>query len=108
MVLLDPVCATPTPDVLRPPMRELFSDCDFLYTKRQYSMHIERLRQLEKQYENLKVRFVSELPDNTLLYVKEDAGVIMAKANASETAFVINERNMINAFWDYMKKRVLI
>ena len=108
LVLLDPVCATPTPDVLRPPMRELFSDCDFLYTKRQYSMHIERLRQLEKQYENLKVRFVSELPDNTLLYVKEDAGVIMAKANASETAFVINERNMINAFWDYMEKRVLI
>ena len=39
---------------------------------------------------------------------KEDAGVIMAKTNAPETAFVISERNMINAFRDYIEKRILL
>ncbi|MBQ0037207.1 MAG: hypothetical protein KBS74_00885 [Clostridiales bacterium] len=108
LVLLDPECAHFTPATLHPPMRELFSAGDYTYTKEQYGMHIARLRQLEKQYENLKVHFVSDLADNTLLYVKEDMGAIMAKSDAPKTAFVINERNMINTFWDYMEKRVLI
>ena len=62
---------------------------------------------MENQYENLTIHFVNEFADNTLLYIKEDTGVIMAKTNSPETAFVISERNMINAFWDYMEKRVL-
>ena len=56
----------------------------------------------------MTIHFVNELADNTLLYIKEDTGIIMAKANAPKTAFVINERNMINAFWDYMEKCMLI
>ena len=58
---------------------------------------------LEKQYENLSVSVRSDLAQNMLLYVKEDAGVVMAKTDAPMTAFVISERNMINALWDYMK-----
>ena len=107
LVLLDPECALLTPDVLRPSMCELFSACDFTYTKEQYLMHIDRLRQLEKQHENLKVCFARELADNTLLYIKEDTGVIMAKENTPKTAFLINDRNMVSAFWDYIEKHVL-
>jgi len=73
-------------------------------SKEQYAVHIEQLKQMTKQFENMNVRFVSELADNTLLYIKEDAGVIMAKTNAPMTAFVINDRNMINAFCDYIKR----
>ena len=36
-----------------------------------------------------------------------DSGVIMAKTNAHKTDFVINERNMTNAFWNYMEKHKL-
>lgn len=107
LALLNPELALLTPDALRPPMVEVFSIHDLTYTKEQYIMHIERLRQMEKQYENLSVNFRSEIADNTLLYMKEDTGVIMAKADAPVAAFVISERNMINAFWDYMEKRVL-
>ena len=106
-MLLDPECALLTPDVLHPSFGELYPDDYFSYTKEQYLSHIEFLKQMESKYENLKIHFVSELADNTLLYVKEDTGVVMTKANAPKTAFVINERNMIGAFWDYMEKRVL-
>lgn len=107
LTLLDPELALLTPDLLRLPMAEVFSIRDFTYTKEQYIMHIERLRHLEKQYENLRVTFRSELAGNTLFYVKEDAGAIMAKTDEPMAAFVISERNMINAFWDYLEKRVL-
>lgn len=102
LVLLDPERAILTPDMLRPSVSELFSDSNFPYTKEQYLVHIECLKQMEARYENLKVRFVSEFAEDTLLYAKEDTGVIMAKTSTPKTAFEINERNMINAFWDYM------
>lgn len=108
LVLPDPECTILTPDVFYPFSGELFSSNRFSYTKEQYLLHIDRLKQMENQYENLTIHFVNELADNTLLYIKEDTGVIMAKTNSPETAFVISERNMINAFWDYMEKRVLI
>ena len=108
LVLLDPECTILTPDVFYPFSGELFSSNRFSYTKEQYLLHIDRLKQMENQYENLTIHFVNELAGNTLLYIKEDTGVIMAKTNSPETAFVISERNMINAFWDYMEKRVLI
>ena len=107
LALLDPQLALLTPNVLRPPLAEVFAIGDFAYTSEQYAMHTERLMRLEKQYENLSVRFCSELAVNTLLYVKEDVGVIMAKTNAPMAAFLTNERNMINAFWDYLEKRLV-
>ena len=108
LVLLDAERAMLTPDALHPSAGEFLSGSSFSYTKEQYLLHIDRLKQMENRYENLTVHFVNELADNTLLYIKEDAGVIMAKANAPRTAFVINERNMINAFGDYMEKCMLI
>ena len=108
LVLPDPECTILAPDVHYPFSGELFSSNRFSYTKEQYLLHIDRLKQMENQYENLTIHFVNELAGNTLLYIKEDTGVIMAKTNSPETAFVISERNMINAFWDYMEKHVLI
>ena len=102
LALLDPESALLTEDSLFPLMEAVFSLRGLSYTKEQYMMHIERLKQMERQYENLTVTFRSRLADHTLLYVKEDTGVIMAKTDEPMAAFVINERNMINAFWDYL------
>lgn len=57
---------------------------------------------LERQYENLTVTLSSEPDFHTLLYVKDDAGVVMAKADMPLAAFITSERNMVNAFWDYL------
>lgn len=108
VTLLDPELALLTPDALRPLTAEVPSIPDFTYTKEQYMLHIERLRQMEEQHENLTVSFRSGLAGNTLLYAKEDAGVIMAKTDAPMAAFVINERNMISAFWDYLTKPTFV
>ncbi len=108
LVLLDPSCVLPATDAFCLSISELFSGCDIAYTKEHYLMHIERVKQMEKRYTNLRVCFVSELASNTLLYVKEDTGVIMAKSNPPKAAFAITDRNMINAFWDYMEKCVLV
>ena len=107
LILLDPECVILTQDVFFSPASELIFGENFAYTKEQYLLHIDHLKQMEKQYENLKVCFVNEIADNTLLYIKENTGIFMAKTNAPKIAFVINEQTMVSAFWDYMERRVL-
>lgn len=86
------------------PMGELFSADGFSYTPKQYRAHFDRLMRLEKQYDNLHVTVSAELDPNMLLYAKEDVGVLMAKTDTPTSAFVISERNMVNAFWGYMRQ----
>ena len=102
LMLLDPQLAVLTPELLRPLAVGGEAAAVLSYTKEQYALHIERLRHLEKQYENLCVRFCSDVAGNTVLYIKEGTGVIMAKIDAPMSAFVFNDPSMINAFWDYL------
>lgn len=106
MTLLEPELALLTPDTLCPPMAELFCASDFVYTKEQYKANIEQIRLLEKKYKNLTVKFSEKVENNTMLYVKEDVGVFMAKTDAPITVFTISERNMTGAFWDFMKNNM--
>ena len=82
LTLLDPEAALRTPEALFSLTTGSGSPRMLPYSGEQYALHIERLMQLEKQYERLHVRFRSDAAENTLLYVKEDAGVIMAKIDA--------------------------
>ena len=61
---------------------------------------------MEKKYENLTVNFSDNIASNTMLFVKEDIGVFMAKVDEPITVFTSNERNVINAFWDCMNKNL--
>lgn len=72
------------------------------YSNAQYLKHIKHLKLFENQFENLKIKFKSDLPDNIIVYVKDHCGVIIIKANPPQMAFVANESNMTNAFWDYL------
>ena len=108
LVLKDPECALRKPELLRPSVRGWFSGGSISYTREQYLAHIAGLKQMEREYENLKLCFVSGLADNMILYVKENTGVVMTKTDAPGTAFVIDERNLVNAFRDYIENCVLI
>lgn len=103
LTLLDPKLMLLTPKSLVLPMGELFHGEGLTLTREQYLACYDRLMKLEKQYENLSVSVRSDLAANMLLYVKEDAGVVMAKTDMPMTSFVISERNIINAIWDYLK-----
>ena len=102
ITLLDPKLTVLTPEFLCPLVVGSEATGVRSYTKEQYALHIDRLRQLEKRYENLQVRFRSDVVNNTALYVKADTGVIMAKIDAPMSAFVISDQSMVSAFWDYI------
>ena len=102
LTLLDPELAVLTPELLRPLAVGSEAAGMLICTKEQYAQHIARLRQLEKQYENLRVCFRSDISGNTALYAKEDTGVIMAKVDVPMSAFVISDQSMVSAFWDYL------
>ena len=102
LILLDPQIAALTPDLLHPLTVDSETVGVLSYTEEQYALHIHRLYQLEKQYENLRVSFRNDIAGNTVLYVKENIGVIMAKTDSPMSAFVSENRNMISAFRDYL------
>ncbi|WP_130838172.1 hypothetical protein [Lachnoclostridium sp. Marseille-P6806] len=104
LIILDPKTAPLSPAAFRPPLAEFFACPEFSCTHKQYMQHFEAMRKLEKKYDNLTVVLRNDLSPDMLLYVKEDAGVIMAKADPPISAFAISERNMVNAFWDYLKR----
>ena len=107
LVLLDPDEALKSPEKLCSIGSDIFEDGNRGYSAEQYLEHIDRLKKLEQQYENLRLFFVKELWGDTLLYVKDGAGAIMAKTSEPETAFVISDKNMTGAFRDYIEKSVL-
>ena len=104
LTLFDPKVALLRSDILYPFVTENNAICGVPYTKEQYLLHVDKLRRMEQQYDNLQINFRDDMPDNTMLYVKEDTGVIVAKLEVPQTAFLIRDRNMVNAFWDYVEK----
>ena len=102
VTLLDPALAVLAPEALCALATGSDTVRKLPYTNAQYAMHIDRLRQLQKQYENLRVRFRTDVSRNILLHVKENTGVIMEKTDRPISAFVFNDRTMIDAFWDYL------
>lgn len=102
LVLLNPTIVKTKDIVLCPSTADIFEFDNLSYSKEQYWEHIEHLKQLEKHYKNLTVTFRNDISKDMLLYAKDEIGVIMAKADKPVTAFVINERNMVNALWDYL------
>lgn len=91
------------PDLLIFPLCNAISCEQFCYTKDQYEEHFNHMLLLEKQHENFTVLQNAKLDTNTLIYVKEGYKAVISKANAPSIVFMINELNMINAFWDYLK-----
>ncbi len=91
------------PDLLTFPLCNAIGCEQFSYTKEQYEEHFNHLLFLEKQYKNLKVLQNAKLDTNTLIYIKEGCKAVIAKADTPSIVFMINELNMINAFWDYLK-----
>ena len=89
------------------PLRSTFSAEEYSYTCKQYKKHIEYLQKLESECENFTLNFSDRISENTIIYVKNDAGVILTKADHPSISFVISEKNMVTAFWDCIEKRML-
>lgn len=104
IILRDPEVMEKECEIFRSPIAYLFDGDGFVYSRAQYLAHVDQLLELEKKYSNLRVRFRHDISDNMILCVKDAVGIIVVKMDEPATAFVIHDRNMTNAFWDYLKK----
>jgi hypothetical protein len=77
------------------------------YMAEQYVEHLEHIIYLLDRYPGFYVSIDrSPREDKSLVYVKEDVGVIVAKTSAPPMAMAINESNLTAAFWDYLRQTI--
>ncbi len=82
---------------------DMLNETPLFYTPNEYIEHLRNIIRLLKTYENYQVVITSkEYLTGSMIYVKEDIGVIIGKNLAPSIIFAINESNMVAAFWDYM------
>lgn len=82
---------------------DIYSDRDIFYTSEQFIAHLENIIRLLKQYKNYSITIDSAKPmQGSLLYAKDNVGVLVAKTSSPSAIFAINENNLIAAFWDYL------
>lgn len=78
------------------------------YTPEEYKLHLENIIRLLKTCKNYHVYFANDDHlGESVVCVKEDVGVLVAKASSPSVIFAINESNLTAAFWDYMNVLLL-
>ena len=84
------------------PMCDLLGKPGLDLTREEIILHIENMIRMLKENRNYHVLLFSEFPENEIVYVKEDVGVIVVKSDFPSIAFAISEQRMVSAFWDYL------
>lgn len=82
---------------------DMLNDTPLFYSPDEYLKHLKNIIKLLKANENyLVIISPKKLLAGSMVYVKEDVGVLVGKTALPSTIFAINESNMTAAFWDYM------
>lgn len=84
-------------------LSDIPNETQIFYTPREYYLHLQNIRHLLKTYDNYHVHLTdTKQLEGSMIYVKEDVGVLVGRSAAPAVIFAINESNMTAAFWDYM------
>jgi len=82
---------------------DMLNDNLLFYTPGEYRQHLQNIIMLLKTYDNYHVHLTrNKHLDGSMVYVREDVGVLMGKTMPPSVVFAFNEGNMTAAFWDYM------
>lgn len=84
------------------PVCDLYNKPGLMYTLDEFVDHLKAIVYNLKCYDNYNVYINGAIPENELVFIKEDLGVILVKSDIPTIAFSINEQRMISAFWNYM------
>ena len=84
------------------PMCDLFDKPGLYYTTDEFKDHLDNIITLLKENKNYHVILSSAVPQNEIVYVKEDTSAIVVKSDFPSIAFSITEPRMVAAFWDYL------
>ncbi|MDD3655034.1 MAG: transcriptional regulator [Desulfotomaculaceae bacterium] len=84
-------------------LSDMLNDSLMFYTPKEYCRHLQNIVRLLKSYNNYQVHLVdNKYLEGSMIYVREDVGVLVGKTMTPSVVFAINESNMTAAFWDYM------
>jgi hypothetical protein len=82
---------------------DMLNESLLFYTPGEYQQHLQNIIRLLKTYDNYHVHLTSDNHlDGSMIYVREDLGVLFGKTLPPSFIFAINESKMTTAFWDYM------
>mgnify|MGYP000877424121 FL=1 len=74
------------------------------YTPGEFHRHLLNIIRLLKTYHNYHVHLADALKlRGSLVYVKENVGVLVGNIEPPPVVFAINEASMTGAFWDYLQ-----
>lgn len=84
-------------------LSDILHSSPIYYHSEEYLAHLKNIIELLNTYPNYNVVIAPENQNaGSLIYVKEDVGVLIGKNNPPAILFAINETNMTAAFWDYI------
>ncbi len=72
------------------------------YTSQELAAHWSNLQKLAMEYKHYRYILDNTIPPNLVLYGRENQDTLMIKSDAPNTAFIMSEKNIVNAFWDYL------
>ena len=70
------------------------------YTAQEFKEHLLSVIEHIKKYENYNVIIEDVVPENIIIYVKNDFGAIVIKTDNPIVVFDIRETHMTTAFWE--------
>lgn len=83
---------------------EMPGETKLRYTPEEYLEHLKNNLRLLKTSENYHLYLTRDNHlKGSMVYVREDVGVLIGKTLQPAVVFAINESNMTATFWDYMK-----
>lgn len=87
---------------------DMLNDIPLFYTPSEYLKHLKNIIKLLKSNENYHVIITpKKLLAGSMVYVKEDIGVLVGKTSLPSAIFALNGGNMTAAFWDYMNTFIM-
>ncbi|HZK44591.1 MAG TPA: transcriptional regulator [Syntrophomonadaceae bacterium] len=82
---------------------DILNNKALFYSPEEYLKHLKNLIRILDTYNNYHIILTKDnYLEGSIIYVKEDVGVFVAKTWPPSIVFAINETNMVAAFWDYM------
>ena len=84
------------------PMCDLFDKPGLFYETDEFIEHLENVIKCLKSNDNYNVILSSMTPEDEVIHIKEDTGIILVKTKIPTIAFAINEQRMVSAFWNYL------
>ena len=86
------------------PMWDLFGTEGVYYRTEEFAAHLQEVVSRLRTCRNYRVVLSREIPQNEIIYVKENLGAVVVRAASPSVVFGISEQRLTSAVWDYLAR----